>query len=177
MEKKLFLVENNCQNSSKKGTINNNNIIDLKINTVEEKNDNTIKLQEEESNTNEVNNNKINNNLNKIENNKKSVNNPQFIVNKAVNSDAVVNGVVENDTINIVNDTISITSDTNHHYLNNCKRIGLTRYFNLVDVENGRVILLMLMKFGFCCVQNLYLEVKMTHQGMCKERSMDYAYN
>ena len=46
----------------------------------------------------------------------------------------------EGELINIVNDTISITSDTNHHYLNNCKRIGLTRYFNLVDVENGRVI-------------------------------------
>ena len=46
----------------------------------------------------------------------------------------------EGELVNIVNDTISITSDTNHHYLNNCKRIGLTRYFNLVDVENGRVI-------------------------------------
>jgi hypothetical protein len=46
----------------------------------------------------------------------------------------------EGELINIVNDTISITSDTNPHYLNNCKRIGLTRYFNLVDVENGRVI-------------------------------------
>ena len=92
LEKKLFLVENNCQNSSKKGTINNNNIIDLKINTVEEKNDNTIKLQEEESNTNEVNdNNKINNNLNKNENIKKNINNPQFIVNKAVNNNIINN--------------------------------------------------------------------------------------
>ena len=91
LEKKLFLVENNCQNNSKKGTINNN-IIDLKINNVEEKNDNTIKLQEEESNTNEVNdNNKINNNLNKNENIKKNINNPQFIVNKAVNNNIINN--------------------------------------------------------------------------------------
>ena len=48
LEKKLFLVENNCQNSSKKGTINNN-INDLKINSLENKEDNTIKLQEDES--------------------------------------------------------------------------------------------------------------------------------
>ncbi|WP_031535437.1 MULTISPECIES: hypothetical protein [unclassified Bacteroides] len=46
----------------------------------------------------------------------------------------------EGELLNIVNDTISITSDTNPHYLNNCKRIGLTRYFNLVDIETGRVI-------------------------------------
>ena len=46
----------------------------------------------------------------------------------------------EGELINIVNDTISITSDTNPHYLNNCNRIGLTRYFNLIDIETGRVI-------------------------------------
>ena len=46
----------------------------------------------------------------------------------------------EGELLNIVNDTIPITSDTNPHYLNNCKRIGLTRYFNLVDIETGRVI-------------------------------------
>lgn len=46
----------------------------------------------------------------------------------------------EGELLNIVNDTISITSDTNPHYLNNCNRIGLTRYFNLIDIETGRVI-------------------------------------
>ncbi len=46
----------------------------------------------------------------------------------------------EGELLNIVNDTIPITSDTNPHYLNNCKRVGLTRYFNLVDIETGRVI-------------------------------------
>jgi hypothetical protein len=107
-------VENNCQNNSKKGT--NNNIQDIKININENKiNDNTIKLQEEEPNTNEVNNSKINNNLNKIENNKKSVNNPQFIVNKAVNS------INNNDIINNISST---------------KQKSRTRFFSFDDESN-----------------------------------------
>ena len=114
LEKKLFFVENNCQNNSKKGT--NNNIQDIKININENKiNDNTIKLQEEEPNTNEVNNSKINNNLNKIENNKKSVNNPQFIVNKAVNS------INNNDLINNISST---------------KQKNRTRFFSFDDESN-----------------------------------------
>jgi len=114
LEKKLFFVENNCQNNSKKGT--NNNIQDIKININENKiNDNTIKLQEEEPNTNEVNNSKINNNLNKIENNKKSVNNPQFIVNKAVNS------INNNDIINNISST---------------KQKNRTRFFSFDDESN-----------------------------------------
>ena len=114
LEKKLFFVENNCQSNSKKGT--NNNIQDIKLNIDENKiNNNTIKLQEEEPNGNEVNNNKINNNLNKIENNKKNVNNPQFIVNKAVNN------INNNDIINNISST---------------KQKNRTRFFSFDDESN-----------------------------------------
>jgi hypothetical protein len=114
LEKKLFFVENNCQSNSKKGT--NNNIQDIKLNIDENKiNNNTIKLREEEPNGNEVNNNKINNNLNKIENNKKNVNNPQFIVNKAVNN------INNNDIINNISST---------------KQKNRTRFFSFDDESN-----------------------------------------
>ena len=114
LEKKLFFVENNCDINSKKGT--NNISPEIKINIDDNINNNTIKLQEEEeSNTNEVNTNKINNNLNKIENTKKSINNPQFIVNKAVNND---------NNNNIINN-ISSTKQKNR-----------TRFFSFDDESN-----------------------------------------
>ena len=114
LEKKLFFVENNFDINSKKGT--NNIIPEIKINIDDNINNNTIKLQEEEeSNTNEVNTNKINNNLNKIENTKKSINNPQFIVNKAVNND---------NNNNIINN-ISSTKQKNR-----------TRFFSFDDESN-----------------------------------------
>ena len=114
LEKKIFFVENNCDINSKKGT--NNIIPEIKINIDDNINNNTIKLQEEEeSNTNEVNTNKINNNLNKIENTKKSINNPQFIVNKAVNND---------NNNNIINN-ISSTKQKNR-----------TRFFSFDDESN-----------------------------------------
>ena len=56
LEKKLFFVENNCDNNSKK--VPNTNISDIKININDNKNDNTIKLQEEEPNVNETHNSK-----------------------------------------------------------------------------------------------------------------------
>ena len=95
LEKKLFFVENNCDIVSKKGK-NNTNLLNLNINLNEHKNDNTIKLQEEELNVNDINNNKANNStFNKTENVKKNnINNsPQFIVNKAVNNDNNINNI------------------------------------------------------------------------------------
>ena len=46
----------------------------------------------------------------------------------------------EGKLLNVVNDTISIASNANPRYLNNCNRIGLTRYYNLIDIETGRVL-------------------------------------
>ena len=134
LEKKLFLVENNCQNSSKKGTINNN-IIDLKINSLENKDDNTIKLQEDESNTNEVNNNnKINNNLNKNENIKKNINNPQFIVNKAVNNNNIINNISSSKQ---KSRTRFFSFDDENNWSNlNLKRIELSNKQVIIDNYN-----------------------------------------
>ena len=95
-EKKLFFVENNCENkkNSNQNSINITNIQKNSINS--HNNNNLIKLEEEESNINNVNNNKINvnnkiNNIDKAENNKKNINNPQFIVNKNVNTSILNN--------------------------------------------------------------------------------------
>ena len=96
LEKKLFFVENNCDPGSKKGK-NNTNLINLNINLNENKDDNTIKLQEEELNTNDINNNKANNNtFTKTDNPKKTIinNSPQFIVNKAVNNNNNINNIL-----------------------------------------------------------------------------------
>ena len=96
LEKKLFFVENNCDPGSKKGK-NNTNLINLNINLNENKEDNTIKLQEEELNTNDINNNKANNNtFTKTDNPKKPIinNSPQFIVNKAVNNNNNINNIL-----------------------------------------------------------------------------------
>ena len=88
LEKKLFFVENNCDNNSKKG-LNNNNISDLQLNI--NNNSESIKL-DEDANKEDINiinniNNKIHkNSIDKGENIKKSNNNPQFIVNKAVDN-------------------------------------------------------------------------------------------
>ena len=89
LEKKLFFVENNCDNNSKK--VPNTNISDIKININDNKNDNTIKLQEEEPNVNETHNSKGSSG-GKTEA-KKIVNNPQFIVNKAVNNNNLINNI------------------------------------------------------------------------------------
>ena len=95
-EKKLFFVENNCDNkkNTNQTNINPSNIQKNSINS--HNNNNLINLQEEESNINNVNNNKINiindiNNIDKKENNKKNINNPQFIVNKNVNNSILNN--------------------------------------------------------------------------------------
>ena len=95
-EKKLFFVENNCDNkkNTNQTNINPSNIQKNSINS--HNNNNLINLQEEESNINNVNNNKINiindiNNIDKTENNKKNINNPQFIVNKNVNNSILNN--------------------------------------------------------------------------------------
>ena len=96
LEKKLFFVENNCDLGSKKGK-NNTNLINLNINLNENKEDNTIKLQEEELNTNDINNNKANNNtFTKTDNPKKPIinNSPQFIVNKDVNNNNNINNIL-----------------------------------------------------------------------------------
>ena len=90
LEKKLFFVENNCDNNSKK--VPNTNISDIKININDNKNDNTIKLQEEEPNVNETHNSKGSSG-GKTEA-KKIVNNPQFIVNKAVNNNNNINNIL-----------------------------------------------------------------------------------
>ena len=93
LEKKLFFVENNCEN--KKNTNQNINSNNIQKNSISSHNNNNlIKLQEEESNINNVNNNQSNinnNNIDKLDNNKKNINNPQFIVNKNVNNNILNN--------------------------------------------------------------------------------------
>ena len=134
LEKKLFFVENNCDINSKKGT--NNIIPEIKINIDDNINNNTIKLQEEEeSNTNEVNTNKINNNLNKIENTKKSINNPQFIVNKAVNNDNNNNNIINNiSSTKQKNRTRFFSFDDESNWGNlNLKRIELSNKKVIID--------------------------------------------
>ena len=134
LEKKIFFVENNCDINSKKGT--NNIIPEIKINIDDNINNNTIKLQEEEeSNTNEVNTNKINNNLNKIENTKKSINNPQFIVNKAVNNDNNNNNIINNiSSTKQKNRTRFFSFDDESNWGNlNLKRIELSNKKVIID--------------------------------------------
>ena len=93
LKKKLFFVENNCEN--KKNTNQNINSNNIQKNSISSHNNNNlIKLQEEESNINNVNNNQSNinnNNIDKLDNNKKNINNPQFIVNKNVNNNILNN--------------------------------------------------------------------------------------
>jgi hypothetical protein len=93
-EKKLFFVENNCDNTKKSCQNTNVNSTDIK-NSINNQNNNIIKLQEEETNINNINN--INNKINKSNyidksENKKIINNPQFIVNKNVNNN-ITNGI------------------------------------------------------------------------------------
>ena len=95
-EKKLFFVENNCDNTKKSCQNTNVNSTDIK-NSINNQNNNIIKLQEEETNINNINN--INNKINKSNyidksENKKIINNPQFIVNKNVNNNNnITNGI------------------------------------------------------------------------------------
>ena len=134
LEKKLFFVENSTNNNSKK-TINNNlsnqklNINDININ------ENTIKLEEEEEpNIKEINNKINNNNLNKIENNKKVANNPQFIVNKAVNNNNIINNTSSTKQKNR-NRFFSYGDESNWSNLN-LKKIELSNKQVIIDNYN-----------------------------------------
>ena len=132
LEKKLFFVENNCDNSSKKAV--NNIIPDIKLNINENKNDNTIKLQEEELNTKEVINKINNDNLNKTENIKKIVNNPQFIVNKAINNNNIINNINNVSSSKQKNRTRFFSFDDESHWSNlNLKRIELSNKKVIID--------------------------------------------
>ena len=130
LEKKLFFVENNCDNNSKKAP--NTNISDIKININDNKNDNTIKLQEEEPNVNETHNSKGSSG-GKTEA-KKIVNNPQFIVNKAVNNNNLINNISSQKQ---KNRTRFFSFDDESQWSNlNLKRIELSNKQVIIDNYN-----------------------------------------
>ena len=130
LEKKLFFVENNCDNNSKK--VPNTNISDIKININDNKNDNTIKLQEEEPNVNETHNSKGSSG-GKTEA-KKIVNNPQFIVNKAVNNNNLINNISSQKQ---KNRTRFFSFDDESQWSNlNLKRIELSNKHVIIDNYN-----------------------------------------
>ena len=130
LEKKLFFVENNCDNNSKK--VPNTNISDIKININDNKNDNTIKLQEEEPNVNETHNSKGSSG-GKTEA-KKIVNNPQFIVNKAVNNNNLINNILSQKQ---KNRTRFFSFDDESQWSNlNLKRIELSNKQVIIDNYN-----------------------------------------
>ena len=130
LEKKLFFVENNCDNNSKK--VPNTNISDIKININDNKNDNTIKLQEEEPNVNETHNSKGSSG-GKTEA-KKIVNNPQFIVNKAVNNNNLINNISSQKQ---KNRTRFFSFDDESQWSNlNLKRIELSNKQVIIDNYN-----------------------------------------
>ena len=130
LEKKLFFVENNCDNNSKK--VPNTNISDIKININDNKNDNIIKLQEEEPNVNETHNSKGSSG-GKTEA-KKIVNNPQFIVNKAVNNNNLINNISSQKQ---KNRTRFFSFDDESQWSNlNLKRIELSNKQVIIDNYN-----------------------------------------
>ena len=133
-EKKLFFVENNCDN--KKNT-NQNNITTSNIqkNSINSQNSNLIKLQEEESNINNVNNNKINinNNIDKTDNNKKNINNPQFIVNKNVNNN-IINNISPS---KIKNRTRFLSFDDDMSQLSQWNNLNLKK----IEISNKKLII------------------------------------
>ena len=132
-EKKLFFVENNCDN--KKNT-NQNNITTSNIqNGINSQNSNLIKLQEEESNINNVNNNKINinNNIDKTDNNKKNINNPQFIVNKNTNNN-IINNISPS---KIKNRTRFLSFDDDMSQLSQWNNLNLKK----IEISNKKLII------------------------------------
>ena len=133
-EKKLFFVENNCDN--KKNT-NQNNITTSNIqkNSINNQNSNLIKLQEEESNINNVNNNKINinNNIDKTDNNKKNINNPQFIVKKNVNNN-IINSISPS---KIKNRTRFLSFDDDMSQFSQWNNLNLKK----IEISNKKLII------------------------------------
>ena len=139
-EKKLFFVENNCENK-KNSNQNNINIANIQKNSINSNNNNNlIKLEEEESNINNVNNNKINvnnniNNIDKAENNKKNINNPQFIVNKNVN-----NNLLNNNNISLSkmkNRTRYLSFDDDISQLSQWNNLNLKK----IEISNKKLII------------------------------------
>ena len=114
-EKKLFYVENNCNNNKKLNNIDNNNI---------------IKLQEEN-----IDNDKNNNNINNIDKfGKKIINNPQFIVNKDVNINNISTSKLKNRTRYFsFDDDISQISQWNNL---NLKKIEISNQKLIIDNYN-----------------------------------------
>jgi hypothetical protein len=136
-EKKLFFVENNCEN--KKNTNQNINSNNIQKNSISSNNNNNlIKLQEEESNINNVNNSKSNNNNNnidKLDNNKKNINNPQFIVNKNVN-----NNILNNNNISpskIKSRTRYMSFDDDISQLSQWNNLNLKK----IEISNKKLII------------------------------------
>jgi len=113
-EKKLFYVENNCNNNKKLNNIDNN----------------IIKLQEEN-----IDNDKNNNNINNIDKfGKKNINNPQFIVNKDVNINNISTSKLKNRTRYFsFDDDISQISQWNNL---NLKKIEISNQKLIIDNYN-----------------------------------------
>jgi hypothetical protein len=113
-EKKLFYVENNCNNNKKLNNIDNN----------------IIKLQEEN-----IDNDKNNNNINNIDKfGKKIINNPQFIVNKDVNINNISTSKLKNRTRYFsFDDDISQISQWNNL---NLKKIEISNQKLIIDNYN-----------------------------------------
>ena len=125
-EKKLFFVENNCD---AKRIIQNNNISNDK-----QKNDINNKNQSTENNLNASNSNKIDiNNIEKIDNMKKNVNNPQFIVNKNVNT--IINNNISQ--LNIKNRARFLSFDDNLSQCSQWNNLNL----KTIEISNKKVII------------------------------------
>ena len=135
-EKKLFFVENNCENNTKKNI--NNNISDIQMN-INNNNSELIKLDEDAAkedinNINNINNKITKNNTDKTENIKKSSNNPQFIVNKAVDNNNNINNI---SLTKQKNRTRFFSFDDESQWSNlNLKRIELSTNKVIIDNYN-----------------------------------------
>ena len=137
LEKKLFFVENNCDNNAKKNI--NNNIPDIKMN-INNNNSELIKLDEEANKKDENNKiNKNNNNIDKNENIKKNNNSPQFIVNKAVdnNNNNNMNNINNFTSTKQKNRTRFFSFDDESQWSNlNLKRIEISNKKVIIDNYN-----------------------------------------
>ena len=131
LEKKLFFVENNCDNNSKKSI--NNNISDIKMD-INNNNSELIKL-DEDANKEDINNKITKNSLDKGENIKKSTNNPQFIVNKAVDNNN--NNINNISSTKQKNRTRFFSFDDESQWSNlNLKRIEISNKKVIIDNYN-----------------------------------------
>ena len=127
-EKKLFFVENNCDNKKTSSQSNDNNIINIAKNNIS---NNLIKLQEEETN----NNNKILDNNNNNIDNRNKINNPQFIVNKKENNNNLINNNINQGKMK--NRTRFLSFDDDMSQISQWNNLNLKK----IEISNKKLII------------------------------------